>query len=262
MTRKFTRKSPKGQRAVDAIILIGAVSFLPAVVSGRSSAQAQNFFGQFGGFGYRPQQPMTPFGYQPQQPMTPFGYRPQSSTMPPPYASEGQTSFHEGEVVVHRRRVHSYSGGSRVHSNSGDSQAYCVRTCDGRYFPITSSGNQSRADSCSSFCPAAETKVVYGSDIKDAVTEGGKLYSDLPNAYRYRDELVKGCTCNGKVPTGLAQIKIEDDPTLRKGDIIAGNNGLMIANRGADRRGASLNLSPAPQSIRSHYRRVPVVAAQ
>src|SRR6516162_707989 len=106
MTRKFTRKSPKGQRAVDAIILIGAVSFLPAVVSGRSSAQAQNFFGQFGGFGYRPQQPMTPFGYQPQ-----------SSTMPPPYASEGQTSFHEGEVVVHRRRVHSYSGGSRVHSN-------------------------------------------------------------------------------------------------------------------------------------------------
>ena len=191
MTRKFTRKSPKGQRAVDAIILIGAVSFLPAVVSGSSSAQAQNFFGQFGGFGYRPQQPMTPFGYQPQQPMTPFGYRPQSSTMPPPYASEGQTSFHEGEVLVHRRRVHSYSGGSRVHSNSGDSQAYCVRTCDGRYFPITSSGNQSRADSCSSFCPAAETKVVYGSDIKNAITEGGKPYSDLPNAYRYRDELVK-----------------------------------------------------------------------
>jgi hypothetical protein len=180
MTQKFTRKSPKRQRAVDAIILIGAVSFLPAVVSGRSSAQAQNFFGQFGGFGYRPQQPMTP-----------FGYRPQSSMMPPPYASEGQTSFHEGEVVVHRRRVHSYSGGSRVHSNSGDSRAYCVRTCDGRYFPITSSGNQSRADSCSSFCPAAETKMVYGSDIKDAVTEGGKPYSDLPNAYRYRDELVK-----------------------------------------------------------------------
>ena len=81
--------------AVDAIILIGAVSFLPAVVSGRSSAQAQNFFGQFGGFGYRPQQPMTPFGYQPQQPMTPFGYRPQSSTMPPPYSCSSRPALSE-----------------------------------------------------------------------------------------------------------------------------------------------------------------------
>ena len=39
---------------------------------------------------------------------------------------------------------------------------------------------------------------------------------------------------------GLAPVKIENDPTLKRGDIVAGADGLMV-NRGADRRGASLN---------------------
>lgn len=141
-------------------------------------------------------------------------------------------------------------------------QAYCVRTCDGRYFPISGSDNQSRASSCNGFCPASETQVVYGSDIDDAVAENGKPYSELPNAFRYRNELVAGCTCNGKDQIGLAPIKIEDDPTLRKGDIVAAKNGLLVAGRGADRRGAALNFSPLPDRIRAKYQRVPVVASE
>ena len=141
-------------------------------------------------------------------------------------------------------------------------QAYCVRTCDGRYFPISASDNQSRAASCNSFCPASETKVVYGGNIDSAVTETGKPYSELPNAFRYRTELVAGCSCNGKDQVGLAQVKIEDDPTLRKGDLVAGADGLMVAGRGADRRGAALNMSPAPPAIRARYQRVPVLASE
>ena len=87
--------------------------------------------------------------------------------------------------------------------------------------------------------------MVYGSNIDNAATESGKPYSELPNAFRYRNELVAGCTCNGKDQIGLAPVKIENDPTLRKGDIVAGADGLMVAGRGADRRGASLNFSPA-----------------
>ena len=121
----------------------------------------------------------------------------------------------------------------------GGGQAFCVRTCDGRHFPLTASDNQSRAQSCSSLCPASETKVVYGSSIDDAATDNGKPYSELPNAFRYRNELVSGCTCNGKDQLGLAQVKIEDDPTLRKGDIVAGENGLLVAGR-PDQRGAEL----------------------
>jgi hypothetical protein len=147
---------------------------------------------------------------------------------------------------------------------SGGGQAYCVRTCDGRYFPISAPDSESRAASCSSFCPASETKVVYGSssNIDNAATESGKPYSELPNAFRYRNELVAGCTCNGKDQIGLAPVRIENDPTLRKGDIVAGADGLMVAGRGADKRGASLNFSPASQQVRSRYRRVPVVASE
>jgi hypothetical protein len=215
-----------GRLALGGAILLAAMATTPP-------AQAEDFLSAlFGAFGvHRPQPPMTPL----------------------PYASEGNTGVPDGDVLQRARPLYASPGGS---------QAYCVRTCDGRYFPIPGTGNQSRAASCNGLCPASETKVVYGGNIDGAVTERGKPYSELPNAFRYRNELVAGCTCNGKDPVGLAAVKIEDDPTLRRGDIVAGPDGLMVAGRGADRRGASLDLAPAPEQIRSHYRRVPVVAAQ
>jgi Protein of unknown function (DUF2865) len=145
---------------------------------------------------------------------------------------------------------------------SGGGQAYCVRTCDGRYFPISAPDNQSRAASCNSFCPASETKVVYGGNIDDAATETGKPYSELPNAFRYRSEIVAGCTCNGKDQIGLAPVKIENDPTLRKGDIVVGAGGTLAAGQGADKRGASLNFSPASQQVRARYQRGPQVESE
>ena len=174
------------------------------------------------------------------------GFRARGPSMQLPFANEG------GPFAPRAERPR-FSGGG---------QAYCVRTCDGRYFPITASDNQSRAASCNSFCPATDTKVVYGSSIDEAATENGKPYSELPNAFRYRNEIVAGCTCNGKDQIGLAPVKIENDPTLRKGDIVAGANGLVVANRSADKRGASLNFSPAPDRVRARYQRMPVVAAE
>jgi Protein of unknown function (DUF2865) len=227
--RKSTEgKSAKGKSTKGKWILGGLAALV--VVTLPAAAQAEDFLSAlFGAFGVHRSQP----------PMTPLSFGGEPNVVFPP---DGQVS---------RPRV--YGGGS---------QAYCVRTCDGRYFPISSTGNQSRAASCNSFCPASETRVLYGSNIDGAVTEEGKPYSELPNAFRYRDELVSGCTCNGKDPVGLAEVKVEDDPTLRKGDIVASPEGLMVAVRGADRRGASLAFSPAPDSIRSRYQRVPVLARQ
>ncbi|MDA9495302.1 DUF2865 domain-containing protein [Bradyrhizobium sp. CCBAU 11361] len=145
----------------------------------------------------------------------------------------------------------------------GGGAAYCVRGCDGRYFPAQGNDAESKAQSCKSFCPTSETSLVYGSNIEDATTESGKSYSDLPNAFRYRNEIVSGCTCNGRDPVGLAQIKVEDDPTLRKGDIVAGADGLVVAGRNAgDRRGVAMNFSPLPDSVRAKFRQVPVVAKE
>ncbi len=177
------------------------------------------------------------------------GGRPQAPAVRVPFANEGNPTAPQGDP---RPRA-AYSGGG---------QAYCVRTCDGRYFPISASDGQSRAASCNSFCPASDTKIVYGSSIDTAATESGKPYSELPNAFRYRNELVAGCTCDGKDQVGLAPVRIENDPTLRKGDIVAGSDGLVVAGRGADKRGASLNFSPASAALRAHYQRVPVLAAE
>jgi hypothetical protein len=207
--------------AFGAAVAMGALSVAPV-------AHAEDFLtALFGGFG---------------------GNRSQASAVPLPFANEGGAIAPQGEA---RPRA-AYSGGG---------QAYCVRTCDGRYFPISGSDRQSRAASCNSFCPASDTKVVYGSGIDNAATESGKPYSELPNAFRYRNEMVAGCTCNGKDQIGLAAVKIENDPTLRKGDIVAGSDGPVVASRGADRRGASLNFSPASDAVRSRYQRLPVVAA-
>ncbi|MET4114693.1 hypothetical protein ABIB85_001082 [Bradyrhizobium sp. JR1.5] len=151
----------------------------------------------------------------------------------------------------------------RPRASYGGGTAYCVRGCDGRYFPAQGNDSESKAQSCKSFCPASETSLVHGGNIDDATTEKGKSYSDLPNAFRYRNEIVAGCTCNGKDPVGLAQVKVDDDPTLRKGDIVAGADGLVVASRNAnDRRGVAMNFSPLPDSVRARFRQVPVVAKE
>ena len=86
-------------------------------------------------------------------------------------------------------------------------------------------------------------------------SEDGKPDSALANAFRYRNEIVAGCTCNGGDQFGLAPVKIEDDPTLRRGDIVAGENGLVVASRSADRRGAALTSRRRRIGLRAKYSR-------
>lgn len=105
--------------------------------------------------------------------------------------------------------------------------AYCVRTCDGRFFPIQRHAGVTPAQACSSFCPASQTRIYSGSNIDHAVGPDGKRYTELPTAFTFRDKIVPGCTCNGKDAFGLVTPSVENDPTLRAGDIVATNNGMM-----------------------------------
>jgi hypothetical protein len=193
------------------------------------AAQAQDFFSAlFGGLAGRPPGP---------------------TAVALPYANEGAPP--EASPRAYAPRVHVARAG----------QAWCVRTCDGRYFPITGQDSESRAASCNSFCPASKTEIVYGEDIDNAATSSGKSYSELPNAFRYRNEIVAGCTCNGKDQIGLAPVSIENDPTLRKGDIIAGANGLVVANESSGRHTA-MNFSPISPAMRARFQHVPIVAQE
>jgi hypothetical protein len=109
-----------------------------------------------------------------------------------------------------------------------------VRLCDGRYFPVQRSSAAQAGELCNSLCPASETRVFSGSDISSATSSDGTRYSSLENAFVYREKVVDGCTCNGTDAFGLAKIDVANDPTLRKGDMIATESGLEKFN-GASR---------------------------
>jgi hypothetical protein len=125
---------------------------------------------------------------------------------------------------------------------AGRSAVYCVRTCDGRYFPIQRVAGAQPAQLCSAFCPATPTKIYNGSSIDHAIGTDGKRYSELSTAFLYREKIVPGCTCNGKDAFGLVPLRVEEDATLRAGDIVATRSGLM-AYSGVG-RGQSAQFTP------------------
>ncbi|MGE3987957.1 DUF2865 domain-containing protein [Pseudorhodoplanes sp.] len=160
----------------------------------------------------------------------------------PPQVRSYADPSHDNRDPVSRR------GGNR--EGRGGSVAYCVRLCDGRYFPINYRGGG--PELCSSLCPASPTQVFSGDSIDRARSDDGKRYSEIPNAYLYREKLVPGCGCAAGKPLGLARQDIEDDPTLRKGDILATKNGFM-SYRGHTRRYADfepLNINKLPKAQR------------
>ena len=104
--------------------------------------------------------------------------------------------------------------------------AFCVRSCDGKYFPLTR-GNASPVQMCQAFCPASATKVFYGSNIDSATSAAGERYADSENAFAYRKALRADCTCNGRDAAGLAPVDLTMDSSLRAGDVIATTDGLV-----------------------------------
>jgi hypothetical protein len=107
----------------------------------------------------------------------------------------------------------------------GTTAAYCVRMCDGRYFPVH--GGATSKAVCDGLCPAAKTKVFVGSEIAQATADDGSTYQKLPNAFAYRERIIPDCSCNGRDSFGTANMKLEDDPTLQPGDMIATNHGVV-----------------------------------
>jgi hypothetical protein len=187
-------------------------------------ASAQGFFNWFGG-GQRQQQ-------------NPWSGNQQRQYAPP------QGNAYSDPSNPSDRPVYSPFGGSApaVSSGTGRAVSFCVRTCDGRYFPIQRHANANPAQLCNAFCPAAKTAVFNGSQIDQAIGSNGGRYADLDNAFVYRQKVVEGCTCNGKDAFGIARIDVVNDPTLRQGDIVASGDNVkaaLIAMAAAKERGAA-----------------------
>jgi hypothetical protein len=129
-------------------------------------------------------------------------------------------------------------------ASAGRVVSYCVRTCDGRYFPMHRTSNANPVQLCNSFCPASKTQVFTGSDINYAAAANGARYADSPNAFVYRERIVPDCTCNGRDAFGLARIDLAADPTIRPGDIVVTAEGPMSL-RGNKWARAAVDLKPA-----------------
>jgi|SRR5690242_11329188 len=104
--------------------------------------------------------------------------------------------------------------------------AFCVRSCDGKYFPLARAA-ATPVQMCQAFCPASPTRVFYGNGIDNAVSATGERYADSENAFAYRKALRPDCTCNGRNAAGLAPVDLTLDSSLRAGDVIVTTDGLV-----------------------------------
>lgn len=106
---------------------------------------------------------------------------------------------------------------------------YCVRLCDGRYFPLPRfASSATPAKLCNGLCPGSRTMVYWGAPIDQARTSNGSRYSDLTTAFGYRKTIAPNCTCNGNDIFGTAAISIRGDITLRRGDVVVTENGARV----------------------------------
>ncbi|WP_249793875.1 DUF2865 domain-containing protein [Bradyrhizobium cenepequi] len=191
MRRGFADRRVRRHLTLVAATLVGSLTFAPAQVS--AEGLLDFFFGGAQKQQARQGQPQSnffdPFGLNQQQPQ-------QAAPAPQP----------------------------RV---AGSGPAFCVRSCDGKYFPLTLRGNATPVQLCQAFCPASATKVYYGGSIDGAASSNGERYADSENAFAYRKALRADCTCNGRDPAGLAPVDLALDSSLRAGDVVATTDGLV-----------------------------------
>jgi Protein of unknown function (DUF2865) len=138
-----------------------------------------------------------------------------------------------------------FGGGTIVNSGgdgapSGTYHTVCVRACDGYYFPVSYSTVPSRfADderTCQRQCPASQAELYSfrnpGEDMDQAVSIGGQAYTALPNAFRYRKEVVAGCSCRAPGQSWADALKNADDATtIESGDIVVTDRNAKILSQ-------------------------------
>jgi hypothetical protein len=114
-------------------------------------------------------------------------------------------------------------------SPAGDTyRTVCVRTCDGYYFPISYSTTPASFPQdeqvCQRMCPAAEVALYShrnpGEDISQAISTGGRSYTELPNAFAFRKAFNPSCSCRPPGQTWQQALKHLEDSTVEQGDIV------------------------------------------
>jgi len=124
---------------------------------------------------------------------------------------------------------------------------YCVRACDGYYFPLIKSSQISGQQACEFACPSGRVQLYEGASIEEARNAKGERYSALPAAFSFREKLTAGCSCSELAAShdDLLRLSLKD-PTLRSGDVVVGETSAFVYSRSR-----LVSLSHASRQIRA-----------
>ncbi len=137
---------------------------------------------------------------------------------------------------------------------AGSYRTLCVRMCDGFYFPISFAATPSRfredEQVCQRTCPAAEVALYVhrnpGEDINQAVSLNGQPYTQLPNAFLYRKELVSTCGCRRPGESWAQALKhLDSRATIEAGDILVDEQrAKQMSQPRVDAQGRPIRIDP------------------
>jgi hypothetical protein len=155
-------------------------------------------------------------------------------------------------------------------AQSGTYRTVCVRSCDGGYFPISFATVPARFPdderTCKALCPAAEANLFSyrnpGEDINAAVSINGQPYTQLPNAFHYRQEFNPSCACKAPGQTWSEALQGVDDKAAaaQQGDIIVTEENAKKMSQ-APKTTGKRGTPPATQAAVPPPPDVPVAAA-
>src|SRR5262249_39863165 len=105
---------------------------------------------------------------------------------------------------------------------------------------------------CQAMCPASEA-VLYshrnpGEDVAQAVSNTGRLYTELPTAFAYRKAFNPSCSCRGIGQTWADALKNLDDQTIERGDIVVTEERApLVRRRSPNAKGKRTTPPPPPR---------------
>lgn len=153
------------------------------------------------------------------------------------YADDGRNIVGGDRTNVRRARPDARSTPETPGFNTSQFRTFCVRTCDGYYFPMSPSSSRSDfardAQNCQTACPGAEMQVYYHSGVQEDAAEmtsaaNGRPYADMATAFLYRSDQPRdnACSCAGAQKPGGFSI-IAGEPEKQQPETVAatGNAG-------------------------------------
>ena len=122
-----------------------------------------------------------------------------------PFSDEPERRRSWSDIPDPDRPSRSIERRQRSFQPRGTYSTLCVRLCDGYHWPVSFSTTQEHfsrdAKKCEQACPSKSrlfVRSVHGTDPDGELSDlQGRPYAGLQNAFRFRKEYVRDCTCAG-----------------------------------------------------------------